>query len=118
MIIGKIAAQAMNNSENQTGDRGSGAGRLYGPPHRSGELISKYPTPHNYSACGSRSPTSSAKKSPRYMATPQSAQHGQQQGYHSGEGEGGSGAHHLPPPPPAPPLGGFRDPTFSELMRR
>lgn len=89
-ITGKIASMTINGDGFHP-DRGAGAGRLYGPrTNESGGA--------KLNTSLTRSPT--AKK-----GTPQASPH-----VHS-HGE-------APPPPPPVPQGGFRDPTFSELMRR
>ena len=92
-FVGKIAAFTLAHPESLPTDRGAGAGKMYAPAHRPGDSATKHSN-NALNTSNIRSPN--AKGASRGASTPQS----QQQQQHETGG------------------GGFRDPTFSELMRR
>ena len=104
--IGRIAANTLHNDTQP--DRGTGAGRLYGQRSNDPQSTSQLRSP-------------SMKSSNKHLTTPQSGSHSQ---HHHNNNSWYEDNNSIPPPPPSSslsnthPQGGFRDPTFSELMRR
>jgi len=101
-LRGKIASYTLANPEALPSDRGAGAGKMYAPAHSAVKSANAL----NTSAV--RSPAKGSQQ--RQLATPQSGQYSQN-GHLQ---ESGEAKHHSA----AQGGGGFRDPTFSELMRR
>ena len=101
-LRGKIAAYTLANPEALPTDRGAGAGKMYAPAHSAVKNTSTLNT------SATRSPVKGSQQQ-RHLATPQSGQYSQN-GHLQ---ESGEAKHHS-----SVQGGGFRDPTFSELMRR
>eukprot|EP01032_Pedospumella_encystans_P012611 gene12611-14580_t len=102
-LRGKIAAITLANQEGLPADRGAGAGKMYAPPHQSIKQMNA----NQLNLSSSRSPSAKGLNTPLSVHS---------QGHHAGfhDSEAKHHTHHAG----APGTGGFRDPTFSELMRR